>query len=520
MMELPFRGRNFSGGPNAYTHRQHRSSSSASFRHSSHPSDGSPSTRETSRKASLQLDFIIVGGGIAGLSAAYALAASGHRVQVLEQANGFKNRPGGIRLPPNATRILSHWGVENELIQQASVTASSSILDLKTGRSIGQSAWHVGLIEEMGSSFLMIHHADLLEILYRLASSAGTCVKFGVTVEAVEPPREAPPENGPISTSIAGPSSHTRPSVRLKTGEVLYADVIIGADGRRSIVRRVVTDEEEPEVTSIGLSMYTGCVPMAEVRKYAPLRQLTDAGWPIWVGDGRVVLGYPVRRHQEFAIHVWWEDQTGSTAVTRPGAHDSWDPTTSLISLRYKEKQMDPRLRFLLDKVGPVSRQPWLVLPSPDSWVDESESIMLIGDAAHPQGPGTTYGCTLALEDAATLGTLFSHLGSAEQVPTLLYAYQDLRKWRSEMLGSLEQHNADVAFSSPPRIRDGLVRWTALPSDAPEPPPGSGPTDAELAEISEVWGYYAIDAADEWWVEWGMLRERSKLTRAGIGSGR
>ena len=75
------------------------------------------------------------------------------------------------------------------------------------------------------------------------------------------------------------------------------------------------------------------------------------------------------------------------------------------------------------------------------------------------------------------------------------------------------QQNAEVAFSNPPRIHDGLVRWTPLPADAPDPPPGSGPTDDELAEVAEVWGYYAIDAAEEWWVEWGMLRERSQVKK-------
>lgn len=100
-----------------------------------------------------------------------------------------------------------------------------------------------------------------------------------------------------------------------------------------------------------------------------------------------------------------------------------------------------------------------------------------------------------------------------EQVPTLLYAYQDLRKGRADAVVALEQQNGQVAFSNPPRIRDGLIRWTALPADAPSHPPGSGPTDAELADIAEMWGYYAIDAADEWWVEWGLLRERSKLSQ-------
>ena len=138
-------------------------------------------------------------------------------------------------------------------------------------------------------------HADLLDVLFRLASSAGARVNFGVTVESVEPARETPPETGTIGTPIAGPASRTlRPTVRLKTGETLNGDVIIGADGLRSVVRRVVTEEdEEPEVTSIGLSVYTGSVPMTKVRKYAPLKRLTDVGWSIWLGDGpgRVVLG-------------------------------------------------------------------------------------------------------------------------------------------------------------------------------------------------------------------------------------
>jgi 2-polyprenyl-6-methoxyphenol hydroxylase-like FAD-dependent oxidoreductase len=118
-------------------------------------------------------------------------------------------------------------------------------------------------------------------------------VNFGVTVESVEAARETPPETCKTSTPIAGPASRTlRPTVRLKSGEILHADVIIGADGRRSIVRRVVTDEdEEPETTPYGSSHYAGSVPMTEIRKYAPLKQLVDVGWPVWFGYGRVATG-------------------------------------------------------------------------------------------------------------------------------------------------------------------------------------------------------------------------------------
>jgi len=115
------------------------------------------------------------------------------------------------------------------------------------------------------------------------------------------------------------------------------------------------------------------------------------------------------------------------------------------------------------------------------------------------------------VEDAAVLGALFSRLRSADQVASLLYAYQDLRKGRADTLVAIEEHNVDVAILGSPRIRGGLVRFNAIPTGSPSPPPGSGPSEAELAEIVEIWSYYAIDAADEWWVEWGLLRERSQL---------
>jgi salicylate hydroxylase len=142
------------------------------------------------------------------------------------------------------------------------------------------------------TNFHGVQHADLLQTLYGLASSAGARIVFGATVESVEPAQGVPSEIG-ISTPIAGPGHSTlRPTLRLKTGEILHADVIIGADGLRSIVRRVVSDEgEEPEATSIGLSTYMGSVPMSEVRKFVPLKQLADGGWMVWVGDGRAVLG-------------------------------------------------------------------------------------------------------------------------------------------------------------------------------------------------------------------------------------
>ncbi|MER6901044.1 FAD-dependent oxidoreductase, partial [Amycolatopsis sp. NPDC000740] len=56
-------------------------------------------------------DVLVVGGGIGGLSTAFALSRLGLRVRVLEQAKEFDEVGAGIQLAPNCTRILDAYGL-------------------------------------------------------------------------------------------------------------------------------------------------------------------------------------------------------------------------------------------------------------------------------------------------------------------------------------------------------------------------------------------------------------------------
>ncbi len=53
--------------------------------------------------------------GVSGLATACSLALSGHRVRVFEAAPTLVRRAGGIRVPPNLTRILVEWGLGPQL---------------------------------------------------------------------------------------------------------------------------------------------------------------------------------------------------------------------------------------------------------------------------------------------------------------------------------------------------------------------------------------------------------------------
>lgn len=86
---------------------------------------------------------------------------------------------------------------------------------------------------------------------------AGAQVQFGATVEEINP--EKP-----------------RPSVRLANGEVISADIIVGADGPRSLVRETVLGEEdEPRPT--GITVFGGVAPASEMVKDPELKKLVEA---------------------------------------------------------------------------------------------------------------------------------------------------------------------------------------------------------------------------------------------------
>lgn len=64
---------------------------------------------------SLVLRIIIVGGGIAGLTAAIGLRRKGHRVSVVERHPGCQTIGGPIYLGPNATRVLTEYGMQEKV---------------------------------------------------------------------------------------------------------------------------------------------------------------------------------------------------------------------------------------------------------------------------------------------------------------------------------------------------------------------------------------------------------------------
>lgn len=57
-------------------------------------------------------NIIVCGAGLGGLGASIALARKGHQVTVLEAASQLSEVGAGIQIPPNSSRILKSYGLE------------------------------------------------------------------------------------------------------------------------------------------------------------------------------------------------------------------------------------------------------------------------------------------------------------------------------------------------------------------------------------------------------------------------
>jgi salicylate hydroxylase len=108
---------------------------------------------------------LIAGGGIAGLTAALALAREGMRVEVFEQAEGFETIGAGLQLSPNALSVLDRLELGQRVRAVAVAPTGIRVMAARTGRQIVQIPLGAMAGERYGRPYLVVHRADLQQVL-------------------------------------------------------------------------------------------------------------------------------------------------------------------------------------------------------------------------------------------------------------------------------------------------------------------------------------------------------------------
>jgi salicylate hydroxylase len=337
------------------------------------------------------LRVAVVGGGIGGAAAAFALLGRGLDVSA------------GVAIQPNGARMLQRLGLGDELRQ-----FGARWVDPQYRRSDGGYAaamWPPGSAGKI--EFYGMHRADLLGMFVsrlppEIVNTGHRCVGFEQ-------------DEGQATLIFAN-------------GARASADVVIGADGIHSTLQQYVTSPSPP--------LYSGSIAC---RGVIPAESV---GWPKgamrnWLGAGKHFLVFPVRANELI-------NYVGFTASDEP-LKESWSAVGDPAALAREFAGWDPLVEAIIAQVRTTFRWGLFDREPLSTWT--GGRLTLLGDAAHPMLPHAGQGANQAIEDAVAAATLLNRADRAS-APRALLAYERLRRERTAGVQRMSRFNGALYDSA------------------------------------------------------------------------
>ena len=330
-----------------------------------------------------KLNVAVIGAGYAGAAAGKALSLLGCNVQVYEQATEIREVGAGIGLRPSTMDRFRQWGIVDAITKVSSPSDYFEILTA-AGDHIIQEAWPE--IDTYGLTTHLIHRGDFIDAL--LGVLPADMVKLGHAAATVN-------DHG------------DRASVTFTNGAEITADLVIGADGIRSVVRKQLFSDREPVFS--GEHAYRTVIPVEDCYE-----MVTDDNFRMYFGHGTKLYLLPLRHRNQVSYDI-----------TTLCPDSAWAPMVSKDDILAAVAGFDERIVSItrdLDMQAVNIRAVYDIDPI-DRW--HSHCVALVGDAAHAMLHHQGQGANSAILD---VGALADALRDAGSVGGALAVYQATRK--------------------------------------------------------------------------------------------
>lgn len=319
---------------------------------------------------------IIIGGGIGGIISALTLRHHGIEVELYERAEGNPEIGSAVQFTANVTNIFKRLGLLDVVKNCGSPVEVRNMREWNTGNIISTNRLGDTIAErELGSPYLVFGRSELLDELAEYIP-AGIC-HYGMKCTNVEQD-----ENGVWAT--------------FDNGHVARGDVLIGADGIRSTVRRLIFGAIDPVFS--GKVAYRGLIPGEKVENFDGHKWIANA----WPAPGQFML-------QNFAGR-----NTINLSLYRNNQRlEDFDTGTATAIVSTQEvldfvKDWEPSARGWLAQSADFLRWPLFDIEPLQEW--SRGRVTLLGDAAHATLPFIGQGAGQGAEDASALGDALAHL--------------------------------------------------------------------------------------------------------------
>jgi 2-polyprenyl-6-methoxyphenol hydroxylase-like FAD-dependent oxidoreductase len=357
---------------------------------------------------------LMIGGGVGGLTATFALRQAGFDVQVFESVPTIKVVGAGLAIWSNALRALRQIGLA-DAIQAVGKPAAYRVIRATSGEILAKVQVNQ-ISNEENASLIHLHRGDLQTVLLKAVGEStihldAKCVGFRQDDKGVW--------------------------AQFADGCEVQGDLLVGADGVHSVIRQQLFSESRLRL--VGQSSWRG---LAQIDS----QQLMEGGAGETWGIGQRIGLIPMSHGR-----VYW-------FLTRNAPPGGGIPGTALEKKQHMQKLVEGWHEPIPSMIQATEAQTIIhtdlnELEPLDQW--HRGRVVLLGDAAHAMTPNLGQGACQALEDAVMLGHC---LKGTEDIASSLALYERKRLERVRRVVADSRRFGEVAHNeaSPPCLLRGV----------------------------------------------------------------
>jgi 2-polyprenyl-6-methoxyphenol hydroxylase-like FAD-dependent oxidoreductase len=320
---------------------------------------------------------------MAGLSLAIALRQRGLAADVVERGDEGSATGAGLYLVGAGTRALNALGLADEAVRIGFINRTQTLRNHRGARlaEIDAAAFWASCGPCLG-----LERASLHRLLSQKVASSQ--IRYRLTVETLR-------------------QEHEEISVRFTDGSNATYDLVVGADGIRSAIRRLEFGSSDPR--------FRGQVGW----RFIARRPDGIDGWTVFLGPGTAFLILPIGGDRVYV----YADQMVSRPIADPPEGrverlrelfgDFAGPVREVLA------SIDSAERLHFSAIEEVVHEPW-----------GRGRVLLIGDAAHAMSPNMACGAAMAFEDSLVLAEVVAQDGAASEiVPEFIRRRAERLRW-------------------------------------------------------------------------------------------
>ena len=370
---------------------------------------------------------LIAGAGIGGLACALLLARRGFSSTILERAPKLSEIGAGIQISPNASHLLLELGLGAQLAEYAVAPEALLLRAGRSGKILQRMELGAAAVARYGSPYWVVHRTDLQNVLAAAVEAEPACrIALGAQLKSFE-------------------SNSEQVVVTVNDRDTYSGSALVGADGVRSSVRRLLLGDGEPEFS--GYIAWRGTMAADAVPE-----ELAGRESGLWIGPGAHLAHFPLRSGRIVNVVA---------IVSSDALAPDWGESCELGALDPFFAGWAEPARYLIAGVGQWLRWPLFDRAPASRW--SRGRVTLLGDAAHPALPFIAQDGATAIEDAAVLARALA--AAPDNIAGALHSYEEARKGRTAQMQRQSRRNGRIFHMSSPV---NLLRDWRLSSMSPE----------------------------------------------------